>query len=309
MEKICHTLAINTKTKNMFNLKINKYRYFIALFLTFTYVTAPLVKAVDPIYEDVSTAVNTINSPIKITTLNLKANGIDKTQVSFSLINSQNMTLLNDLYDVTVKASNGTLTAFNKDLVTGVYSGQFTTPTSGTESVIEATIKYKFYACEGVESAINTLDIKEKSFYDAGGFSLANSRITQLIKGISDETMKEMIYDQVQSLVGIDNLTAVEKETFSNKFYDLILKLKCFNSNETATLSKVIKFETPLIKPLPEIIPPKAILPESTQPKAETKKELKTFTIRTGGIRDGFIVTSIMSMIITALFILKNKKN
>jgi hypothetical protein len=304
MEKICHTLAINTKTKNMFNLKINKYRYFIALFLTFTYVTAPLVKAVDPIYEDVSTAVNTINSPIKITTLNLKANGIDKTQVSFSLINSQNMTLLNDLYDVTVKASNGTLTPFNKDLVTGVYSGQFTTPTSGTESVIEATIKYKFYACEGVESAIKTLDIKEKSFYDEGGFSLANSRVTQLTKGISDETMKEMIYDQVQSLVGIDNLTVVEKVNFAEKLNDLVVKLKCFKSSDTTTLRSEIKYETAVVTPTPE-----TILPLKVVPKSETAETIKPYTTRTGGIRDGFIITSILSMFITTVFIVKNKKN
>jgi hypothetical protein len=287
----------------MFNQKLNKICYLVALIITLLLVVSPIIRAEDPIYEDVSTAVNEDNTNITFSTPKLKPNGTDKTKVSFALTNSDKVALLNDDYIVSIKSSNGSITpaVLGTD---GIYTSIFTTPTSGTESIIDVEIKYKYYACDYVEAAFYDFDDDDELFYDEAGFSIVNTKINQLVRNLTDEELEEIIYEQGQNASGLEDWTPDDREGFTDFYYDLVVNLQCYKPGEITKLSETISYVDTVVTPTPVPVPP-----APTTVKPIIKEEFKPYTTRTGGIRDGFIVTSIVSMLITTLFILKNKKN
>jgi hypothetical protein len=293
-------MSINTKTKNMTILKpILSILTLAVIALSLTISSTSLA---DPIYDDVSTAVNTTNTIINSNKAKLLPNGTDTANISFSLFNAVNEKLTDDLYTVSIKSSNGTLTPLIQD-ANGLYTSTFKTPTSGTDSKIDVNIIYKYYACEGVEAAIATLDADEEIFYADGGFSIVNSRISQLTRGISDIDMEEIVYDQGQDVAGLENWASDEREAFTDDFYDLLINLKCYKPGESTNLtSRVFSYvEAPVVvtpTPTPTPVPP-------STPKIEPA--FKPYTTRTGGIKNGFIFVSLLTFGLTFAIIIKNK--
>jgi hypothetical protein len=285
--------------------KLYKASNLLALIITLSLVISPIVRAEDPIYEDVSTAVNEDNTNITFSTPKLKPNGTDNTKVSFKLTNSENVALLDDYYDVSIKSSNGSITPaiLGTD---GIYTSTFTTPTSGTESIIDVEIKYMYYACDYVEAAFYDFNDDDELFYDEAGFSIVNTKINQLVRNLTNEELDEIIYEQGQNASGLEDWTPDDRQGFTDFYYDLVVNLQCYKPGEITKLSETISYIDTVITPAPT---PAPITPTPTTVKSVIKEELKTYTTRTGGIRDGFIVTSVVSMLITTLFILKNKKN
>ena len=258
-------------------------------------------KAEDPIYEDKSTAASALTSIINSTKTKILANGTDTTVLSFKLNNATGEQLLKDFYEVSIKSSNGTLTPLTKDAAV-MYTSTFTAPTSGIDSKIDVMVKYKYYACEGLEAALDTLDDEEKLFYADGGFSLVNSKIIQLTRGISNEEMEEIIYEQGQNAAGLEDWTSEDREGLTDYFYELLLDLKCYKPGESSTLTqKVFTYvETTAIGPVAAPTTPEA--PKASKPAAPT-----TYTTRTGGLKNSFMLMFGIVFTATFGFVVRNK--
>ena len=238
----------------MFIQKLNKISYYVALILTLLLVTSPIIRAEDPIYEDVSTAVSEDYTDIIFSNTKLKPNGTDKTKVSFTLTNSNKIALLKNNYEVSVKSSNGSITPAVLGL-NGVYTADFTTPTSGTETIIDVVIKYKYYACDGVEAAFYDFDIDDQTFYDQAGFSIVNTKINQLVRNLTNEELDEIIYEQGQNASGLEDWTPDDRQGFTDFYYDLIVNLRCFKPGEITTLSEKISYIDAVVTPIPTPTP------------------------------------------------------
>lgn len=294
----------------MFIQKLNKISYYVALILTLLLVTSPIIRAEDPIYEDVSTAVSEDYTDIIFSNTKLKPNGTDKTKVSFTLTNSNKIALLKNNYEVSIKSSNGSITPAVLGL-NGVYTADFTTPTSGTETIIDVVIKYKYYACDGVEAAFYDFDIDDQTFYDQAGFSIVNTKINQLVRNLTNEELDEIIYEQGQNASGLEDWTPDDRQGFTDFYYDLIVNLRCFKPGEITTLSEKISYIDAVVTPIPTPTPtiPSPIEVKPIPPAPVIKDEFKPYTTRTGGVKNSFVLLSILTFGLTFVVILKNKRN